>query len=104
MTADDFGKIALSFPGAEERAHMSHPDFRANGRIFATLGYPDEHHGMVRLSPEDQPSFEQAEPEVFSKAKGAWGRHGATIVLLKKVRKSSLRKAMKAAWRNTQAR
>ena len=37
MTADDFPSIALCMQGAVERAHMKHPDFRANGRIFATL-------------------------------------------------------------------
>jgi hypothetical protein len=38
MTADDFREIALSMQDAEERSHMGHPDFRANGRIFSTLG------------------------------------------------------------------
>ena len=37
MTADDFPSIALCMQGAVGRAHMNHPDFRANGRIFATL-------------------------------------------------------------------
>jgi hypothetical protein len=42
MTADDFRDIALSMNGATEGSHMGHPDFRANGRIFATLhpGFP----------------------------------------------------------------
>ena len=29
MTANDFRKLALSFPEAVESAHMHHPDFRA---------------------------------------------------------------------------
>jgi hypothetical protein len=45
MTARDFREIALSFPEAIESAHMSHPDFRVGGRIFATLGYLDEEWG-----------------------------------------------------------
>jgi hypothetical protein len=40
MTPADFRKIALSFPATVESAHMSHPDFRVGGKIFATLGYP----------------------------------------------------------------
>ncbi len=40
MTADQFRKLVLSFPDAEERAHHDHPDFRVGGKIFATLGYP----------------------------------------------------------------
>ncbi len=36
MTSDAFRKLALALPNAEERAHMRHPDFRVNGKIFAT--------------------------------------------------------------------
>ena len=54
MTVDQLRKMALSLPGAEERSHMSHPDFRAGGRIFATLAYPDKGWGMVSLTPEQQ--------------------------------------------------
>src|SRR5579864_201099 len=50
MTANQFRKIALAVPESEERAHMSHPDFRVAGKIFATLGYPDKSRAMVKLS------------------------------------------------------
>jgi hypothetical protein len=60
MTAGDFSEIALSFPEAIESAHMSHPDFRVRGRIFATLGYPDDEWGMIKLTPEEQRKFVQA--------------------------------------------
>jgi YjbR len=75
MTAAQFRRLALSLPQAEERSHMSHPDFRiAGGKIFATLGSPDKAWGMVKLAPEQQHEFMQAEPEVFKPAPGAWGR------------------------------
>ena len=46
MTADAFREIALAFDGAvEEHAHMGHPDFRANGRIFAGLHGDERRHG-----------------------------------------------------------
>jgi hypothetical protein len=38
---EEFRRLALAHPGAEERAHMGHPDFRVGGRLFATLGSPD---------------------------------------------------------------
>jgi hypothetical protein len=38
MTAKDFRQIGLSLPETEERAHMDHPDFRVDGKIFATVG------------------------------------------------------------------
>ena len=53
MTADEFRRIALSFPGSVEAAHMKHPDFRVHGKIFASLG-PDESWGMVKLTVEQQ--------------------------------------------------
>ncbi len=101
MTAKDFRQIALSLPETEERAHMSHPDFRVAGKVFATLGYPDKTRGMVRLSPEEQHYFSKDYPDVFVPVKGAWGRGGATSVHLKAAKKEILSKALRAAWRNT---
>ena len=101
MTAKDFRQLALALPETEERAHMSHPDFRVAGKIFATLGYPDKAHAMVKLSPEDQHYFSKDYPEAFVPVKGAWGRLGATSVHLKTAKKETLRKAIQAAWSNT---
>src|SRR5437588_7999222 len=101
VTANDFRKIALALPETEERSHMSHPDFRVGGKIFATLGYPDKSRGMVKLSPEQQHYFSKDFPDVFVPVKGAWGRRGATSVDLKAADKETLRNAIKAAWRNT---
>lgn len=101
MTPAAFRKLALSLPETEERQHMSHPDFRVAGKIFATLGYPDKTRGMVKLSPEDQHYFSKDHPDVFIAVKGAWGRRGATSVQLKGANKDVLTKAIQAAWRNT---
>jgi hypothetical protein len=38
--ADDFRRIALSFPGAEECAHMKHPDFRVGGSTIVRFAAP----------------------------------------------------------------
>lgn len=100
MTRDDFRKLALSFPEATENEHMDHPDFRVRGKIFATLGYPDERWGMVKLMPDQQEDFARAEPGVFVPVKGAWGRRGATSVLLRSAKSASLRRALGFAWRN----
>jgi hypothetical protein len=100
MNAADFRRIALSLPEAEESAHMSHPDFRVGGKIFATLGYPDDDHGMVILPPEEQARFVHTYPKVFTQAKGAWGKRGSTAVRLSAVDKATLKRAMEIAWRN----
>ena len=57
MTPNEFRELALSFPEAIESAHMRHPDFRVGGKIFATLGYPNENSAMVKLSPNEQKEF-----------------------------------------------
>jgi hypothetical protein len=99
MTADQFRSIALSLPETIEASHMAHPDFRVGGKIFATL--PKEGQGMVKLTPELQRQFIQADPEVFSPVNGAWGRQGCTYVALRAAETGMLQTAMKAAWRNT---
>ena len=97
-TADDFRRIALSFPEAEEGAHMGHADFRTGGRIFATLGSPDPAWGMVSLMPEQQGDFMALAPEAFKPAAGAWGRQGSTLVRLDAVPDEVLEAALAAAW------
>jgi hypothetical protein len=98
MTADQFRRLALSFAGTEEHAHHHHPDFRVSGKIFATLGYPDETRAMVILTPEQQADFLHDHPEVFAPAAGAWGRGGSTTIALPKATKSILQPAMQGAW------
>lgn len=101
MTANEFKRIALSFPEAEEAAHMQHPDFRVGGKIFATLGYPDEKWAMVKLTVDEQRAFVRSNPEVFRPVKGGWGRHGAINVCLDAATAAVVRKALAVAWRNT---
>lgn len=98
-TPEDFRRIALSFAGAEERAHMAHPDFRVGGKIFATLGSPDAAHGMVQLMPEQQALAIEAEPAAFRAASGAWGRGGSTLVRLDLVSDEWLERTLEWAWR-----
>jgi hypothetical protein len=98
VTRQEFRRIALSFPETDAKSHMGHPDFRVAGKIFATLGYPDTAWGMLKITPLEQRMFRQAEPEAFRPSAGTWGRRGATHVKLSAVRKTTLRRAMAAAW------
>lgn len=100
MTADDFRELALSLPEAEEREHMGHPDFRVGGKIFASLG-PGEAWGMVKLTPDQQTTFVRTERAVFQPVNGAWGRKGATKVVLGPASEPSVRQALALAWRHT---
>lgn len=101
MTADDFRQLALSFPEAVESAHMHHPDFRVCGKIFATLGYPDENSAVVKLTPDEQRHLVRGDPKVFQAVKGAWGRRGSTSIHLPAAKIEVVREALDTAWRNT---
>jgi hypothetical protein len=100
VTIDGFRRLALALEGAAEHAHMGHPDFRVGGKIFATLGHPDADWAMVKLTPEQQFAFVDAEPEVFRPVQGGWGLRGATSVDLAAASVRTLRPALVTAWRN----
>jgi hypothetical protein len=99
-TPADFRRIALSLPQTEEREHMSHPDFRVAGKIFATLAYPNKQFAMVKLTPLQQEDFVAFHPAAFRPVNGAWGRKGCTSIMLAKTTKRALKEAILAAWRN----
>jgi len=52
---------------------MDHPDFRVAGKIFATLGYPEDGWAMVKLTPIEQEMFVKAQPTVFNPCTGVLG-------------------------------
>ena len=95
---EHFRRIALSFPGTEQKAHMGHPDFRVGGKIFATLGSPNSEWGMVSLLPEQQELAIEAEAAAFKPAAGAWGRGGSTLVDLEQVSDEWLERTLDWAW------
>lgn len=98
MTENDFRKLALSFPEAEEKAHMGHPDFRVGGKIFATLGHR-KGRAVVMLTPDVQEAFIGAAPATFEPVAGGWGSNGATSIELRSCTKAVARDALAAAWR-----
>jgi hypothetical protein len=100
MTPAEFRRLALALPETVESAHMGHPDFRSGGKIFATLSYPDESRGMVKLTPEQQSDLVHDYPAIFSPVKGAWGLKGATAVELSAAEETALRPALQLAWEN----
>ena len=95
--------MALAMEGAEEGAHMGHPDFRAGNRIFVTLQH-DRAFGGLMLTPDQQARFLGEYPKAFEPAAGAWGRAGATIVRLAAVPEEALGEAITLAWQNAVAK
>lgn len=99
MTADDFRRIALSLPGAEESSHMGSPDFRVGGRIFATLAAQALGFGNLMLDLAQQSMFLQDSPDLFLPIQGGWGRMGMTHIRLAGADEEVLTGALRAAYR-----
>ena len=100
VSVDDFRALALAQPEAEEKGHMGHPDFRVKNKVFATLGYPDEHHGMVKVNVEQRDGLIDASPRAFAPVPGGWGRTGATTVDLRAASRKLVAAAIELAWAN----
>jgi hypothetical protein len=83
---------------------MNHPDFRLGGKIFASLGYPDDGHGMVNLTPDQQRAVLKKAPSVFTPCAGIWGKRGATNVHLASARVELVRSALDAAAKHVAAK
>jgi hypothetical protein len=104
MTENEFRKLALEIPASIESSHMNHPDFRVGGRIFASLGAPNDDWGMVKLTPDQQRRFMKEAPNVFRACSGAWGRQGCTNVHLKSATVEIVRSALGLAAENLASR
>lgn len=99
MTPDDFRRIALTLPGAEESSHMGAPDFRVGGHIFATLAHQAQGYGNLALTPAQQADFLAEAPTLFLPVHGGWGRSGMTHIRLAAADELTLTGALRAAWK-----
>jgi len=99
MKANDFRRIALSFPGAEEGSHMGQADFRVGGRIFATLASQHQGYGNLKLTLEQQTAFVEELPGIFLPVPGGWGRMGMTHIRLTAATEDVLTGALHTAWK-----
>jgi predicted DNA-binding protein (MmcQ/YjbR family) len=97
MTPEDFRHAALELAGALEGSHQGHADFRVNGKVFATLGWPTDDWAMVKLEPTQQEALCRQRPDAFSAASGAWGRNGSTLVRLAEADEALVRSALTMA-------
>ena len=100
VTAAEFRELALSLPQTFEASHLAHPDFRVKGgKIFATLGYPDDDFGVLVLTPNQQQEMMGRYPEMFVPVRGGWGKRGSTQVVLRSASRPVIESAMECAWR-----
>jgi hypothetical protein len=97
MTTDDFRRIALSLPGAEELNGLGYPNFRTGRKSFATI---EGSAAVIRLTRDQQATFVAAAPEVFEPVSSGWGRLGSTVIRLDVADRATVQEALTTAWRN----
>ena len=98
VTVSAARKILLALPDTEEKAHLGHPDFRVNNRIFASLA-PSKNKKkvvVVKLSPANQTAVMQIDPDAYSL--NGWSRQGWTNVHLDKVTPTRFRTIAQESW------
>ena len=99
---DLFRRLALQLSGAVESAHMGHPDFRLNDRIFATLSAQEKGYGVLKLTPEQQQACITEQPHSFPPVQGGWGRMGMTFIHLDHADEALIAGALSTAYHNLQ--
>jgi hypothetical protein len=97
MTPARFRREALALPGAVEGSHCGKADFRAHGRIFASL-HRDSGRAMVKVPLPRQQELLAAHPDAVEPASGAWGRAGCTMLRLPAMPVAVVRDALREAW------
>ena len=93
VTVETFRQMALALPAAIELPHFDRASFRVNKRIFATM---DEKKkiAVLMFSPLEQSVFCAFDKNIIYPVPGGWGRQGATIFELGRVKKAMLKDAL----------
>lgn len=89
--------LVAQLPGAEERSHHGHPDFRVGDRIFATL-WPAENRAVLRLVLADADGLARAKPDAYRLVSGRNG-FGWLSVHLDQVTREVFQPLLEHAWR-----
>src|ERR1700730_7729031 len=97
MTLNDFRRMALSLPGAEELNGLGYPNFRAGRKSFATI---ENSVAVIRLTRDQQATFVAAVPKVFEPVSGGCGRLGTTVIRLDVADGATVQDALATAWCN----
>jgi hypothetical protein len=93
---DTVRALVARLPGAEERSHFGHPDFRVKNRIFATL-WPADHRCNVRLPHALALEVVEADPETH-RLISVRGHIGWVGVSLARTTSDALAGLLEQAW------
>ena len=97
VTVETFRQMALSLPGAIELPHFEKASFRVNKRIFATLDEKKK-TAVLMFSPLEQSVFCVFDKAIIYPVPGGWGKQGATIFELGKIKKTMMKDALSVVY------
>lgn len=95
-TGQDFRRIALSLPEAEERETWGHPTFRVRDKMFAAMA-AEGASASVKATKTAQAALTASNPETFS-VPAYVGVHGWIGINLAQVDADELRELITEAW------
>jgi hypothetical protein len=101
-TGDDFRRLAIALPEAEERETWGHPTFRVRDKMFAAMA-TDGTSASIKATKEAQAALVGSQPETFS-IPAYVGHHGWVGVALARVDPEELRELVTEAWLMTAPR
>ena len=99
MKFDQFRRLCLALPEAEERETWGEATFRVKDRIFA-MGSPDGGRVSVKASPDDQSGLVAMDPKAFAVA-AYTGRFGWVTVRLAGIGPELAERLLRSAWERT---
>ncbi|HMI79674.1 MAG TPA: MmcQ/YjbR family DNA-binding protein [Ferruginibacter sp.] len=97
VTVKTFREMALALPGVIELPHFDRASFRVNKRIFATM-QEEKKIAVLMFSPLEQSVFCSFDKTIIYPVPGGWGRQGATIFELGKIKKAMLKDALSVVY------
>jgi hypothetical protein len=99
---EDFRRLCLSMPEAQERETWGEPTFRVRDRIFA-MGSLDGDFVALKASLNDQSGLVEMDPKTFAPS-AYTGRYGWVRVRLAGVGVDLARRLVTNAWKRTAPR
>jgi hypothetical protein len=103
MSTDaDLRRLALALEGTTETPHFDRTAFRAR-RIYATLA-ADGKTANLMFTPDQQEFKCLLAPDAFAPVSNAWGKRGATTVILSQLTAEELEDALRLAWSSAVSR
>jgi len=102
MTHDEFAALALSLSGVEEGTHFGKRDFRASGKVFASLPVPTT--ANIGFTPDQQQLMLEVHGDLYTPLAKSWGARGWTALDLTRAEAGRVLSALTMARDNVLAK